>query len=359
MANNVFANGREISCKKADGKTVCAFPDICMTPPTSPATPAGVPIPYPNTGMAKDTTNGSRTVNISSQEVILKNVSYYKTSYGDEAGCATPAKKGIITGTIQGKVYFTVWSMDVKVESKNVTRHMDLTTHNHASQIGNESIPWLHADTMAFDLSEECKAEQTKFKNACNNCIKRHPDNTINASGTSEAMCQNKDCKDARKCTLLPYSIECCKDDYGDKQTPHHLIPNSLLQSERNDSSTNVDGLKESYTTSQGPCCCVTGKTQTQKDHGKIHDDTKEGLRSLLEKEEEVTYEKTKKIASKAHTDAIKNKDGSAACKQECLEAQLDIFFNSKSETKNANDIKFRQQDGATVWKPKKDGIAK
>ncbi len=49
MANNVFANGREISCKKADGKTICAFPDICMTPPVTGVTPNGVPIPYPNT----------------------------------------------------------------------------------------------------------------------------------------------------------------------------------------------------------------------------------------------------------------------------------------------------------------------
>ena len=40
MANDVFANGREISCKKADGKSICAFPDVCMTPPENPATAA-------------------------------------------------------------------------------------------------------------------------------------------------------------------------------------------------------------------------------------------------------------------------------------------------------------------------------
>ncbi len=35
---------------------ICAFPDVCFTPPQTPATPPGVPIPYPNTGMASDTT---------------------------------------------------------------------------------------------------------------------------------------------------------------------------------------------------------------------------------------------------------------------------------------------------------------
>jgi len=80
MANNVFANGREISCKKADGKSVGAFPDVCFTPPQTPATPPGGPVPYPNTGLAKDTTGGSKTVKISGKEVMLRNKSYFKKS---------------------------------------------------------------------------------------------------------------------------------------------------------------------------------------------------------------------------------------------------------------------------------------
>ena len=92
MGNNVFANGMEVSCKAADGKSIAAFPDVCFTPPENPATPPGVPIPYPNTAFAKDTTKGSKTVKISKKEVMLRNKSYFKTSTGDEAGCA--AKKG-------------------------------------------------------------------------------------------------------------------------------------------------------------------------------------------------------------------------------------------------------------------------
>lgn len=134
MANQVFANGMEVSCKAADGKSICAFPDVCFTPPQTPATPPGVPIPYPNTGLASDTSDGSTTVKISGQEVMLKNKSYFKKSTGDEAGCAP--MKGVVTHKITGKVYFKAWSMDVVAEGENVVRAFDLTTHNHASEPG-------------------------------------------------------------------------------------------------------------------------------------------------------------------------------------------------------------------------------
>src|SRR5437868_14804016 len=111
MGNQVYANGREISCKAAAGKAIAAFPDTCFTPPQTPATPPGVPVPYPNTGMASDTANGSKTVQIGGDEVMLKNTSYFKTSTGDEAGCAP--KKGVVTSKIKGKVNFQSWSMDV------------------------------------------------------------------------------------------------------------------------------------------------------------------------------------------------------------------------------------------------------
>src|SRR5205823_14492911 len=83
MSNQVYANGNEVSCKAADGKSICAFPDVCFTPPLTPATPPGVPIPYPNTGMASDTSGGSKTVQISGQEVMMKDSSYFKQSTGD------------------------------------------------------------------------------------------------------------------------------------------------------------------------------------------------------------------------------------------------------------------------------------
>src|SRR5689334_22845261 len=120
MGCEVYANGRTIACKAADGKTIAAFPDVCFTPPLTPATPPGVPIPYPNTGFASDTTEGSKTVQISGKEVVLKDKSYFKTSTGDEAGNAP--KKGVVTSQIKGRVNFSSWSMDVKFEGENVPR---------------------------------------------------------------------------------------------------------------------------------------------------------------------------------------------------------------------------------------------
>ena len=132
MANKVFANGMEISCKAAAGKTICAFPDVCFTPPENPATPPGVPTPYPNTGMTKDTTSGSKTVKISKKEVMLKNKSYFKKSTGDEAATKSFGA-GVVTHQIQGKVYFTSWSMDVKIEGENAVRSFDMTIRRQSA----------------------------------------------------------------------------------------------------------------------------------------------------------------------------------------------------------------------------------
>ena len=131
----VFANGREISAKGQGCKVIAAFPDVCMTPPQTPATPPGVPIPYPNFGMDGDLTAGSTTVKISGKPVSLENKSHYSKCTGDEAGCAP--KKGVVTSKNTGKVYAQAWSMDVKVEGKGVARFGDMATSNHGSNPGD------------------------------------------------------------------------------------------------------------------------------------------------------------------------------------------------------------------------------
>jgi hypothetical protein len=163
MANEVYANMMEVSCKAADGKSICAFPDVCFTPPLTPATPPGVPIPYPNTGLASDTADGSSTVKISGKEVMLKNKSHFKKSMGDEAGAAP--KKGVLTSKNMGKVYFNAWSMDVKVEGENVVRMLDLTTHNHGSQPGNTPpFPYLDKVAPAAPKAEQAQTGTLKVK---------------------------------------------------------------------------------------------------------------------------------------------------------------------------------------------------
>ena len=138
----VFANGLEISGKAVSAKTIAAFPDVCFTPPENPATPPGVPVPYPSFGMASDSEKGTGTVFIKGKTVNIKNKSDEKRTSGTEAGCA--AKKGIITSKNTGKKYFNSWSSDVKFDGEPVIRFSDLATHNHASPAGN-APPWLEA----------------------------------------------------------------------------------------------------------------------------------------------------------------------------------------------------------------------
>jgi hypothetical protein len=206
MANKVFANNMEVACKAASGKSIAAFPDVCMTPPENPATPPGVPIPYPNTGMASDMTDGSKTVKISNKEIVLKNKSHFKKSSGDEAGSA--AKKGVITSVNRGKVYFTAWSMDVKAEGANVVRHLDMTTHNHASAPG-QTPPWPYADSMAMG-SDPCEADKAAEETACGG-----KDRT--------QQCADAACQSAQACQMVPYvksgSPRCCPGKTG-----HHLV---------------------------------------------------------------------------------------------------------------------------------------
>jgi hypothetical protein len=130
MSKNVFANGNEVSAKKDDNKSIAAMADVCLSPPSPPAGP--IPIPYPNTAMASDTSDGSKTVKIGGDEVGLKNSSNYKKSNGDEAATKSLGM-GVVSHNIQGPMKHAAWSMDVKFEGMNAIRHMDLTTHNHTN----------------------------------------------------------------------------------------------------------------------------------------------------------------------------------------------------------------------------------
>ncbi len=128
MGHKVFANGHEVVAKAGDSKTIANFPDVCFSPPY-PAK-VGVPIPYPNTAFAKDTTNGSRTVFIHKKEIMQRDKSFLKVSTGNEPATEN-FKKGAVTGVIKGKCYFKSWSMNVYIEGYNACRDNDFTTNNH------------------------------------------------------------------------------------------------------------------------------------------------------------------------------------------------------------------------------------
>lgn len=281
MSNQVYANMMEVSCKSASGKSTCAFPDVCFTPPPAP----GVPIPYPNTGMAADCEDGSKTVQISGQEVMLKNKSYFKKSTGDEAGCAP--KKGEITGVITGKVYFNVWSMDVKIEGENVVRHLDLTTHNHASVPGNSPTwPYIDEAIVPDALKAECAGDKAREKSACEDytphgskdaCAELSGSKPRILKGETKALVKTTKadpladevalhkCLEKRRCGLQPYKPSgCCPP-----QTPHHLVEGSALFSIRagkkgasalTSFANGAAGSNTSaYNVNKAPCVCAEG----------------------------------------------------------------------------------------------------
>lgn len=346
MANQVFANGMEVSCKAADGKSICAFPDVCMTPPQSPATPPGVPIPYPNTGLASDTSDGSTTVKISGQEVMLKNKSYFKKSTGDEAGCAP--MKGVVTHKITGKVYFTAWSMDVKVEGENVVRMMDLTTHNHGSVPGNTPT-WPYIDELAFPKGGPCSAEKKAEQDAC-------------AGMSSSDQCSDSGCQKARKCMLVPYAPDkragqggCCPG-----QTPHHLVEvHCFTDVGERESGARLRGFSK-YDDAKAPCVCCDESSRYKGDHGSLHavqnvherdcmDPT--GDRSQMGgKDGAWNYGAAKQGAKIAHAATFPKSN----CREGCLDAQLDAYHHAVGV--KGDDTKLRADRSPLKDKQKKVG---
>ena len=277
MANQVYANGMEVACKAAAGKSVAAFPDTCLSPPSPPAGP--IPIPYPNTAYASDTTNGSTTVMISGQEVMLKDNSTFKKSTGDEAATKSLGM-GVVTHAIQGEASFISWSMEVKIEGQNVDRHLDQMLHNEQCSPAN-TTPWIYLDQSAFGNNEPaCARDRDKMDTACakdkkgrkaRHCpgtlnvgkkkqLKKHGGDMEKAAAAAEADANGSECVKAQRCYLRPYRPGKEKDGCCPGQTAHHIPPKACFE--------NSGGT---YAQSSALCVCMEGQNQHCGSHGKNH----------------------------------------------------------------------------------------
>ena len=92
MANDVFANGREIACKKAERKIYLRIPRCLFYPAGVPGNPSRCACTLSEHGYGQRYDKGQQEGEDSDNEIMLKNKSHFKKSMGDEAGCA--AKKG-------------------------------------------------------------------------------------------------------------------------------------------------------------------------------------------------------------------------------------------------------------------------
>jgi hypothetical protein len=350
MADEVYANNMEISCKAGSGKTICAMPDVCFTPPQTPATPPGVPVPYPNTGMSSDCSDGSSTISVSGQEVMLKNKSYFKKSTGDEAGAAP--QKGVITSSNTGKVYFIAWSMDVMFEGENVVRHLDMTTGNHACPTANAAVPMAHVSKMAPSVQKACADEISRGETAC--------------QGQTKEKC-SPECKAKQKCLLVPKGKDkehCCEPDTtGDHQIEDHWIWKDKKAKTLMPDFSSLDKKTPSgnYEKPGGPydgapSLCVAGD-RYRKQHGVGHGTRGVREDALIGSAEPFTYAKGKAIAYEGYQDQLayseKETGAKPECTKKCYDAQLDAFYGSdndnelhKPERKQA--LKEEQRQSAT-----------
>ena len=172
---------------------------------------------------------------------MLKNKSYFKKSFGDEAGCAP--KKGVLTSVNRGKVYFTAWSMDVKYEGENVVRHLDLTTHNHASFTSN-TPPWHFIDTTAAPPADHpCRSEIEETQEACKGAV-----TSGSGAGARRDCTQAKgDCQKRMACILVPKNKDkqlCC----APHNTGHHMVPAHTCR-----------GVTSGYKEGDAPTVCAGG----------------------------------------------------------------------------------------------------
>ncbi len=341
MAHHVYANGNEIASRSASGKSTAAFPDPCFSPPTPP--PTGVPVPYPNTCVASDIRNGSRSVYIKRKEVALEDKSYFKTSSGDEP--ATQAlKKGVASSKLKGKNYFQGWSPNVKIEGTSVDRHMDSVTHNHGSPANTP--PWPYMSSQSFD-KDPCAQEKMNLDNACDGSEKNPVDAATQAKhtwssdnqwiadycgglmskpGRSTKSANNltkhskkNNCLKRRKCKLVPYedaeSMEgkgCCPG-----QTGHHAIPHACMKG--------LPCYENAGGHARAPTICLEGVRNTGGSHGLAHHSLKAELSDNgVKRGTAISYTDMKNNALKA----IKTTIGKG-CSENCLGAQLDEFYKN------------------------------
>lgn len=158
---NVFANGLEVSGKKTTNKSAPAMMSVCLSPPSPPAGP--IPIPYPVTDMASNTTDGTGSVVINKKEVGKKNGSNYKKCNGNQ-----PATRSfgmdVVSHTIQGKTKFEAYSFDVMFEKDGAERFLDLTSTNHMNPATAFTCSTATAGAPDGPSDDDCKALDQRNK---------------------------------------------------------------------------------------------------------------------------------------------------------------------------------------------------
>lgn len=301
----VFANGLEVACKAQSNKIIAAFPDTCFTPPQTPATPPGVPIPYPSFGLDSDTTSGTGTVKIGGETITQKNKSYYSKTTGTEAGSAP--KKNVITSVNTGKEYAHAWSNDVKADGEPVSRFSDIGSNDHASPTGG-TPPVPRVGTPAGIVS------------------------------------------DTAKCLIGSYDdiVDKCNKSGGEA---HHIVPDKCYRTgTRAQAEAGVTKNRVNGAPSLGGGVCVCLKP---KNHDKVHEAEREGMDAVGK---EGTEGLKGKALQKKKDQLKKSGDWGTGSSEDVHEAAKDSLDNSglpadciKKAKKAVDDQAAQLDDGQTL----------
>jgi hypothetical protein len=280
----VFANGLAIACKAQSNKVIAAFPYVCMTPPQTPATPPGVPVPYPTFGMDSDTDKGTGTVKIGGETVTQKNLSYYTKCSGNEAGAAP--MKNVVSHVNTGKEYAHAWSGNVKMDGEPISRFTDMSSNDHASPTAG-GPPWPKIDKLDLGAGN-CKA------------ILQRLGLNIHKHGQKGKHCNS------------------------DNRQSDHVLQNRCFTT---GGRTGYMSQWPNYTEYSAPCVCLNDATSPSSEHGR-----KSQKQKVYAKRWRSGGKKTVKFSTvkKNNMDAMKH-----ACKRlakdkdalACLSEILDIYF--------------------------------
>ncbi|MBZ9887518.1 MULTISPECIES: PAAR-like domain-containing protein [unclassified Mesorhizobium] len=334
--SDVFANGLEISGKSVDAKTIAAFPDVCFTPPENPATPPGVPIPYPSFGMASDTEDGTGTVKIGGKTVNIKNKSDLSKTSGTEAGCA--AKKGVITSKNTGKEFFKSWSPNVKFDGEPVIRMTDLATNNHASDPPN-APPWPHiagVNPATASCAEILAALGLKFH--------KHEDSPCEAEdragGSNKATFEQSD----------------------------HIIQTACFTDGRLGEAIPTAGPNKAYDINKAPCVCLKDASRRSTEHGEKSASQRQSKRDWVAKRKaDANWNPTYKDAREDNLDAMKDAlkpriddgpNGEEHPAVGCLRVECDKYFKDELGMDDDTPVKIPHKSYAAPADPGAAGIS-
>lgn len=362
----VYVNNRSACSKASTGWSPAATPDPCVSP-------GPVVVPYPNTSKATDLKKGTTTVFIKNKMVSQKNKSYFSTSIGDEP--ATPGlSKGVATGVIRGKSYFTSWSQNVKFEGLAVNRHQDLMTHNHGSNPPNTPpFPFLDgaSDTEKNRCSNELQSVTTecgdgkkindaKIDAACKKLVgvawntrtnpnqatevyerlnttavdpqRNKEEDATKAANRQQQIVEKDPCLKARRCSLFKYSDKkgCCP-----AQTGHHLISDASIKHNSN------NGNCTNYNKDDAPVVCAEGASWSIGSHKRLHEEL--GKLNQLELQQNIQNKKADATqigldrAIDVSTDSFDNAFPKSGCRKDCIKAQLEAYY--KKECNSSADV--------------------